>query len=77
MERVPTQSGQTHFGEWLGLIRAEYLDMPGLHLTMPQARRLWGLDESSATLLMTALVGAKFLRQTKTGAYVLADRHTC
>ncbi len=25
-------------------VRAEYLEMPGLKLTAPQARRLWGLD---------------------------------
>jgi hypothetical protein len=59
--------------DWLGLIRAEYLELPGLHLTLPQARRLWGLDEVTSQAVFAALVDARFLKQTRTGAYVLAD----
>lgn len=33
-----------HITYWLQLIRAEYLEIPGLCLTMEQAQRLWGLD---------------------------------
>lgn len=33
-------------GVWDGdRVRGEFLEMPGLRLTMPQARRLWGLEE--------------------------------
>jgi len=28
-------------------IQMEFLEMPGLRLTSPQARRLWNLDEAS------------------------------
>ena len=31
--------------ELLGRIRGEYLEMPGLKLTLAQAQRLWGLDQ--------------------------------
>lgn len=58
---------------WLGMIRAEYREFPGLRLTLPQARRFWGLDETSSTALFAALVDAGFLRRTTTGAYVRAD----
>lgn len=56
--------------DWLGLIRAEYSELPDLHLTLPQARRLWGLNEALTLAVFAALVEAGFLRQTRTGAYV-------
>lgn len=68
-------TAETHVADWLGLIRAEYLEMPGLCLTLPQARRLWRLDELTSTALFAALVDAKFLRQTESGAYVRAAAH--
>jgi hypothetical protein len=59
-------------GDWIGLIQAEYLEIPGLHLTMAQARRLWGLDDVTSSALFAALVEAKFLRQTRNGGYIRA-----
>jgi hypothetical protein len=58
---------------WLGLIRAEYLEMPGLDLTKPQFCRLWGLQPEKCDALLAALVGAEFLRLTSRGVYVLAN----
>ena len=49
------------------------LEMPGLHLTLAQAQRLWRLDASTSTAVFNALVEARFLRQTDRGAYVRAD----
>jgi hypothetical protein len=60
---------QASFDDWLGLIRAEYLEMPGLHLTMKQAEGLWGLDASTCEALFNALLDAQFLMRTKAGAY--------
>ena len=62
-------------GEWLVRIRAEYLEVPGLHLTLPEAQRLWGLDEITSAALFAALVDVKFLRRTHTGAYVRAGAY--
>jgi DNA-binding IclR family transcriptional regulator len=59
--------------DWLRLIRAEYLEMPGLHLTRGQAQRLWNLDTRTCDALLNALVRMGFLRQTNQGAYVRAD----
>jgi hypothetical protein len=55
------------------LIRAEYLEIPDLHLTRQQAQRLWGLDEMTCDALLDVLTRARFLRQTRTGGYVRAD----
>ena len=59
--------------DWLQLIRAEYLEIPGLCLTRPQAQRLWGLDLVTCEALLSALIDVKFLRRTRHDAYVLAD----
>ena len=59
---------------WLELIRTEYVEMPGLHLTEPQVRRLWGLDSVTAEALLGALTDVRFLRRTRQGAYVRADQ---
>ena len=64
---------ETHVEEWLMLIRAEYLEIPGLSLTKPQVERLWGLDPATCEALLATLVDRKFLRRTVRDAYVRAD----
>ena len=59
--------------DWLPLIRAEYQEIPGLHLTRPQFRRLWNLDETTCEALLQALESTRFLRRTPNGAYVKVD----
>ena len=50
-------------------IRAEFLEMPGLHLTMAQARRLWHLDDAICRAALDELVRAKFLTRHADGAF--------
>jgi len=57
-------------------IQGEFIEMPGLRLTAPQAQRLWGLDRDVCDALLGALVDAKFLSQTRDGAFVRADGAT-
>jgi hypothetical protein len=47
--------------QMLRRIRCEYLEMPGLCLTLKQAQRLWGLDEATCREAIQLLVDAKFL----------------
>ena len=58
--------------ELLRVVQAEYLEIPGLHLTKPQVRRLWALDPVTCDALLDALVASQFLRCNHCGAYVLA-----
>ena len=58
---------------YLGLIQAEYLEIPGLNLTRPQARRLWSLEPQVCDALLDALVAVDFLRKTPRDGYVLAS----
>ena len=62
----------THVEDWLMLIRAEYLEIPGLALTKAQVERLWGLDAVVSEALLAALVDVKFLRRTVRDTYVRA-----
>ena len=48
--------------ELVGRIRAEFLEMPGLRLTLTQASRLWGLDEGASRRVIDVLFGSSFLR---------------
>jgi hypothetical protein len=50
-------------------ICAEYLEMPGLRLTLKQAQRLWGLDEDTCARSLEFLVEAQFLVRIGLGAY--------
>ncbi len=51
-------------------VRAEYLEMPDLRLTVRQAQRLCGLDETLSKRLLDALVEAKFLCVKPDGTYI-------
>ena len=42
-------------------IRGEYLEMPGLRLTLPQAQRLFGLDPAACALVFETLTRERFL----------------
>ena len=64
---------QSNVTDWLRLIQAEYLEMPGLHLTKLQVQRLWGLAPQLCDAVLDALVAAEFLKKTPREAYVLAD----
>ena len=52
------------------LVRAEYVEMPGLSVTLPQAQRLWRVDEQTCRGVLDALVARGILRRTDKGCYV-------
>ena len=59
--------------EVLRRVQCEFLEMPGLRLTSPQARRLWGLEAATCDALLGALVDAKFLFKTRDGAFMRVE----
>lgn len=54
----------------LSRARGEYLEMPGLSLTVRQAQRLWGLDSSACSQVLQGLIEAGFLKRRPDGTYV-------
>jgi hypothetical protein len=61
-------------GDLLQRARGEFSEMPGLRLTEPQARRLWGLDAASCEALLMALVDSQFLFRTRDGAFMRVEQ---
>lgn len=49
--------------------RAEFLEMPGLRLTLRQASRLWQLDPDESACVLGRLADGGFLVQDAAGAY--------
>lgn len=52
-------------------VRAEYLEMPGLSLTLEQAQRLWNIESRTCKALLKSLIEARFLQRTERGLFVL------
>lgn len=69
------QTAVDNFCDWLHLVRAEFAEMPGLHLSKRQARRLWNLDQASADRIFDALEAANFLKRTPGDLYTKAESY--
>jgi hypothetical protein len=68
----PRERSDFHHG-LLERVRAEYREMPGLCLSLPQGVRLPGLDQPLCSDVFRALVRKGFLRETSQGHYRRAE----
>jgi hypothetical protein len=59
--------------ETIGRIRRDFGLLPGLALTLPQARRLWALQDAECRELLDALVAEGFLRMRSDARYVMRE----
>lgn len=57
-------------------IKAEFVEMPGLKITLVQAARLFGVDPPQSAALLQDLVDEGFLRRDARGAYVRGGLHS-
>ena len=64
------EAGTTGGRNLLCRAQGEYLEMPGLSLTLEQAQRLWGPDRGTCSGVLSSLVRAGFLRRRRDGSYV-------
>jgi hypothetical protein len=55
-------------------IRGEFLEMPGLRLTVKQASRLWAVDATTSERILDQLNSSGFLARTREGAYLRTSR---
>lgn len=53
-------------------VYGEYIEMPGLQLTLAQASRLWNMKLATSAYVLDRLVDASFLRRSG-DRYVRAD----
>jgi hypothetical protein len=56
--------------ELIARVAAEYAEMPGLSLTLPQAERLWSIDSVTCRAVFSALMHGNIVRQNPRGRYV-------
>jgi hypothetical protein len=52
--------------------QAEFLEMPGLQLTVAQAQRLWHFDSALCTAVLSRLVEQRFLVETRHHSFARA-----
>jgi hypothetical protein len=52
------------FANVVDRVRADYMEMPGLELTLPQAVRLWTIGMDDCRFVIDTLVDAGFLKWT-------------
>jgi hypothetical protein len=76
MEVTSKGSSSRGIQEVVHRIRGEFLEMPGLRLTLTQAQRLWSLDATACDAVLGALVDARFLARTRDGAFIRHDGHS-
>jgi hypothetical protein len=60
------------FANALRRAQAEFLEMPGLTLTVAQASKLWCFDSALCTEVLSALVEQRFLVRTRHEAFARA-----
>ena len=63
------------FARVVDRVQSEFLEMPGLELTLPQAVRLWSLGADDCRSVIDALVDTGFLRWTPRRTVVRTGRH--
>ena len=67
LETHTTKPPAARVTDLVGLIRAEYDEMPGLCLTRPQVQRLWLLEPEACDTVLRVLLDAGYLRLTTRG----------
>ena len=70
---IPSEPQAPAFRQLVDRVRCEFLEMPGLRLTIPQAARLWGLDLPSCEAVVDVLIRCEFLQRTASGAVARID----
>jgi hypothetical protein len=70
--RADVSPGGATIATLVELVQAEYAEMPGLSVTLPQARRLWAADEATCEEVFRRLIARGLLRLTAKGRFVRA-----
>ena len=71
---APPQNERSFRHDLCERIRGEYREMPGLHLTVSQAGRLWHEDAEVCRAVLDQLVVEGFLHRTRGGGYLTLSR---
>ena len=69
---MDNQTAADTFAVALRRVQAEFLEMPGLQLTVAQASRLWHFDSALCTAVLARLVEQRFLVETRNRSFARA-----
>jgi hypothetical protein len=61
------------FASALNRAKADFIEMPGLQLTLTQARRLWTLDPDLCEAVLRSLVESRFLVRSRHQIFARAE----
>lgn len=56
----------------LNRVRGEFLEMPGMRITLDQAMRLWWMDRDTCTTVLGYLTTTRFLDRDRDGKFMMA-----
>jgi hypothetical protein len=70
--RTPVKTPSGSIRRLMEQVQAEYAEMPGLSVTLPQAQRLWAVDRQTCQEAFSRLMRRGVLRMTTTGRFVRA-----
>lgn len=65
--QVSAPSDRSTLDNMIRIICAEFNEMPGMHLTRAQCRRLWHLTDADCERLLTHLLDTGFLTERQHG----------
>jgi hypothetical protein len=68
-ENLTSDARRRQIEDLLMRMEGEFLDTPGLRLTVPQAERLFGADEITCQAILDALVDSGVLFKTRDRVY--------
>jgi hypothetical protein len=74
MARTLLSADVMSFAAVVDRVRGEFVEMPGLELTLPQAVRLWTLGADDCRYVIDALVDVGFLKWTSRRTIVRTGR---
>ncbi len=64
-----SSSNDSGIGTLVTAVKREYDEMPGLALTLEQARRLWALEPGTCSVVLARLIESGYLCRTDAGQY--------
>jgi len=65
-----TRPREDGYAQLVRRVQSEYLEMPGLCLTVDQGCRLWALDATTCRRILQDLASAGFIAVSERGVYV-------
>jgi hypothetical protein len=67
---VSVSARKDSFPELVARIEAEFAEMPGLSVTLPQAQRLWAIDYPTSIAVFRTLTDRGVVKRTPRGQYI-------